>query len=182
MKTKISPASIRVRSLHEGQNPISLEFDASLLEYPDFSGTAKLEGIIDRMGDRLDLRAEVSDEGNFECTRCADPFSEIIHAPIWLEYVPERMAPSGEDPNIHTYDPHSESELDILPDLRDALILAIPMRHLCKPDCKGLCPTCGKNWNQGMCDCSKESENAEGWTALKTLRERLRAEENFNTN
>ena len=43
-------------------------------------------------------------------------------------------------------------ELDDL--LREDILLELPTKFLCKPDCKGLCPGCGKNLNEGKCDCS----------------------------
>ena len=43
-------------------------------------------------------------------------------------------------------------ELDDL--LREDILLELPTKFLCKPDCKGLCPQCGKNLNEGKCGCS----------------------------
>jgi uncharacterized protein len=40
--------------------------------------------------------------------------------------------------------------------LREEAILAIPMGALCRPDCAGLCPQCGQNWNEGPCDCEQD--------------------------
>jgi len=174
----VNTVSIKVRGLDQGENPISLLFDATLLEHPGFHGKGVLSGTIRRMGDRLDLQAEVSAEGEFECTRCADTFQDRISAPLILQLVPPNLAQEDGDPNVHPYDPVGASEIDILPDIRDALVLAIPMQHLCRPDCKGLCPVCGKNWNREECDCSESEEEIGALAALKGLRERLRAEEN----
>ncbi|MFI5202061.1 MAG: hypothetical protein ACHQNE_06715 [Candidatus Kapaibacterium sp.] len=58
--------SIKIRGLAQGENPISLTFDASLLDYPGFQGKGMLSGAIKRSGDRLDLKAEVSADGEFE--------------------------------------------------------------------------------------------------------------------
>ncbi|HEY3875788.1 MAG TPA: DUF177 domain-containing protein [Candidatus Kapabacteria bacterium] len=182
MKTHVSPVYLKIRGLGQGDTPISLAFDASLLEYPDFSGIANLTGVFHREGETLDLKGKVSSEGHFDCTRCAEPFSDTISANITLHFVPAHLTPNEGDPNVHTYDPLAENEIDILPDLRDALILAVPMRHLCKPNCKGLCPNCGKNWNTEPCNCHEEPESASEWAALNRLRERLRAEENFKNN
>lgn len=54
---------------------------------------------------------------------------------------------------------------DLTKPVTDALILELPMRFLCKPDCKGLCPVCGKNRNEGDCGCVQAedlSESPEG--------------------
>ena len=169
---------LKVRGLAQGENPISLNFDASLLDFPGFSGKGILTGTLKRSGDRLDMQADASAEGEFECTRCAEPFHDSIAAPLRLQFVPPSLAQEEGDPNVHTYDPVGASEIDILPDIRDALILAIPMIHLCRPNCKGLCPVCGKNWNREECSCSEFEEEIGALAALNGLRERLRAEEN----
>lgn len=169
---------IKVRGLAQGENPVSLDFDASLLDYPPFAARGHVTGALRRDNDRLDLNATATAEGEFECTRCADEFHAVINAPLSLHFVPPQLEPNDGDPDVHVYDPLSTSEIDILPDVRDALILAIPMVHLCRPDCKGLCPFCGKNLNREQCDCHEESDTASAWSALNRVRERLRAEEN----
>jgi uncharacterized protein len=47
----------------------------------------------------------------------------------------------------------SEQTLDIDPDIREEIILEYPIKPLCKIDCKGLCPKCGQNFNEGGCSC-----------------------------
>ncbi|MBI5713209.1 MAG: DUF177 domain-containing protein [Chloroflexi bacterium] len=54
----------------------------------------------------------------------------------------------------------SESgHIDLAPFLREEMIISRPMRPLCKPDCKGLCPQCGKDLNEGACDCVTDDVN-----------------------
>ncbi len=173
----VSGITVRVRGLGDGDNPISIKTDGSTLDYPHFRGPVQVIGIIRKDGERLTLDAEASAEGDFECTRCADPFHRVIRTPLHLEFVPPRLESDPEDPNIHVYDPIGTTNLDITEDVRDALALAIPMTHLCRPDCKGLCPVCGKDLNKETCNHTVEPENAPHWAALKSLSERLHADE-----
>lgn len=46
-------------------------------------------------------------------------------------------------------------ELDIDEQVRSCLVLELPSKHLCKPDCKGMCAKCGKDLNEGDCGCPK---------------------------
>jgi len=46
--------------------------------------------------------------------------------------------------------------LDLSPVVREDMLVSLPIRVLCRPDCKGLCSQCGKNWNEGPCDCQDE--------------------------
>ncbi len=108
-------------------------------------------------------------------------FRDGITAPLSLHFLPPQLEPNEGDPDVHVYDPLSTTEVDILPDVRDALVLAIPMVHLCRADCKGICPVCGKNLNREQHDPHEESELNTTWSALNRLQERLRAEENKET-
>lgn len=84
-----------------------------------------------------------------ECARCLD----TTHVPVSFE-LEELFAypPSDEAP----YSIQETGILDLEPLLREEAILAVPMTVLCRPDCAGLCPICGKNWNEGPCDCEQD--------------------------
>ena len=56
--------------------------------------------------------------------------------------------------------------------LREQVLLALPLRSICRDDCKGLCPQCGKNLNEVQCDCVDEVEDPR-WSALKEIRDKL---------
>ncbi len=180
----LSGITIRVRGLADGEHPIALEHDAKLLDYHEFEGKVRVDGTLTRSGERIAVRAFASSKGNFECTRCADPFEREIKAEMELEFVPPRLERDPEDPNIHVFEPLTTPYIDITQDVRDALALSIPMRHLCRPNCKGLCLVCGADLNRGTCphqsgvtEPEESSEGTQQWSALKGLQERLRAEE-----
>jgi len=84
-----------------------------------------------------------------ECGRCLTDTTVEMTIPVeeLFVYPPEPDAESTvADDGI----------LDIAPLLREEIILATPLGILCKPDCAGLCLTCGKNLNEGPCDCETE--------------------------
>jgi uncharacterized protein len=56
--------------------------------------------------------------------------------------------------------------------LREQVLLSLPVRTLCKPDCKGLCPRCGANRNNQACTCAGDDPR---WEALAGLRERIKS-------
>ena len=57
--------------------------------------------------------------------------------------------------------------------LREQVLLAVPLKVICREDCKGLCPHCGKNLNEeGACSCADELEDPR-WAALKEIRSKL---------
>jgi uncharacterized protein len=58
--------------------------------------------------------------------------------------------------------------------LREQVLLSLPVRTLCKPDCKGLCPRCGANRNLQPCSCD-EGPSDPRWEALTGLRSRIKS-------
>lgn len=95
------------------------------------------------------VRGELESAIIGECARCL----EATHVPVSFE-IEELFAypPTPEEP----YSIEETGILDLAPLLREEAILAVPMVILCRPDCAGLCPICGKNWNEGPCDCAPE--------------------------
>ena len=60
--------------------------------------------------------------------------------------------------------------IDLEPELRDAVVLALPNHPLCREDCPGLCPECGARWDELPADHSPRQADAR-WAALKHLTE-----------
>lgn len=88
-----------------------------------------------------------------ECVRCLEPFNLVITLEI-----EETFRLPGTSPRADA--PYAVSEagwLDLAPLLREQCWLSIPMKPLCRPDCKGLCPQCGANLNFELCTCRESS-------------------------
>lgn len=60
-----------------------------------------------------------------------------------------------------------EEEMDITADIRDELLITLPMNPLCSDECSGLCPVCGGNRNKKKCSCSQGGNLA--WSALDNI-------------
>ncbi len=102
------------------------------------------------------LRVAWSDE----CRRCLRPLSQELVADV-----EERYAPGGGDDAF----PIEHGQLDLAPMVREEVLLAIPDAPLCRPECAGLCPTCGTDLNAGPCGCDREIRD-ERWAVLDQLR------------
>ena len=103
-----------------------------------------------------------------ECARCLKPFSSELSIDLCELYVgPGQQAPAGEDAYRVT-----GKEIHLGPMLRDSLTLGLPLKPLCKEDCKGLCSVCGGDLNTETCNCSTETVDPR-WAALTDLKERL---------
>lgn len=93
------------------------------------------------------------------CSRCLEAYVEDVSVMLDEEYLPSvdpesgaAIAPPAADEAALRIDEHHE--IDLVPVLRDELLLTEPMHALCRPDCPGLCPGCGRRMDVGTCDCA----------------------------
>jgi uncharacterized protein len=122
---------------------------------------------------RYRVAGHVAGELELLCSRCLEPFRLPIRADFDLRYVP-RVENAGdgerevEEDDLSTafYD---NDEIDLSQLIMEQFHLALPMKPLCEPGCKGLCPNCGTNLNTGSCDCSQKWEDPR-LAALKTMK------------
>ena len=110
-----------------------------------------------RTGQGILIRGVLDTAIDATCSRCLSSFSWPLTLDIEEEYFPTTDVISGaplplpEEPGCFTIDEHYV--LDLTEAIHQHLLLAIPMKQLCREDCAGLCPNCGHNLNQGPCDC-----------------------------
>lgn len=108
-----------------------------------------------------------------ECDRCLETINLVLDAPFDVSYRPARFAnPDADEVEIAP----GESEIAfyegdgiVLEDvLREQVMLALPMQRLCKMDCRGICPVCGRNRNLEDCKCQLKPAD-DRWAALKEI-------------
>jgi len=124
-------------------------------------------------GDELLVRARVKGETLVECSRCLTPFTLPIQARFEEEFVEGDPKADDDDDDLLTDDRTVTHFLGDAIDLSDAIrenvLLELPMKPLCSEDCKGLCPTCGANLNDGPCTCTEAIEIDPRLAAFKDL-------------
>ncbi len=127
-----------------------------------------------------DIRLRGRFAGKFEvpCARCIEPVSvslasdfDLIFRPVGADAGPQERSISAGDTEIGYYQGDSLLLEDVL---REQVLLSLPVRTLCKPDCKGLCPHCGQNRNTQACSCD-EGQTDPRWDALGDLRSRMKS-------
>ncbi len=99
-----------------------------------------------------------------ECRRCLASVELPVSESRGLVFAADEETPDGE--GCYTI-PARERFVDLTLALREELLLAVPRFVECRPDCKGLCPRCGANLNDGPCGCPPGSDPR--WDALKGL-------------
>ena len=130
------------------------------------------------------LRAHLSYDQTLSCDRCLKPIHEPTRSDLELMVVVEGRTRGGRVPEergdqLHEQDLGvlvvDDEVLETAPILIEQLQLNIPMKPLCQPDCRGLCPECGADLNalpEGRCSC-KETQADPRWGALAALKDRL---------
>jgi Predicted metal-binding, possibly nucleic acid-binding protein len=110
------------------------------------------------------------------CARCLEPISrevsrafDLLYRPLGSDAGKAEMSVTTAEAEVGYYQGEG-LELDDV--LREQLLLALPLKAICREDCKGLCPHCGRNLNAEQCNCSEPIEDPR-WTALKDIREKL---------
>ena len=92
-----------------------------------------------------------------QCSRCVEPFALPVDASFDLFYLPHTENTGEGEVEIEEDDLETAFYRDDVIDLgqlmREQFYLVLPMKPLCRDDCRGLCPQCGVNLNQSACDC-----------------------------
>jgi uncharacterized protein len=110
------------------------------------------------------------------CARCLEPVNYDVNREFDLLYRPQGSDVGREELSVTA----AEAEVSyyqgdglLLDDvIREQVLLAVPLKVVCREDCKGLCPHCGKNLNAEQCSCSEPATDVR-WAALKDLGSKL---------
>ena len=134
--------------------PFEYEMDLSDLEFSGCSSLKKPVKIKGAAKNRagvvfIELTAEYTISA--PCDRCAADIERKESLPLTYVVVQETEGEDTEDFVVA-----EDQKVDLDPLVRDDIVIRYPLKLLCSPDCKGLCPNCGKNLNEGDCDCAKE--------------------------
>ena len=135
----------KVQTARGESAPFEFSATAEKLFGEDFStegiiGDVKITGVVEDVGRCFVIRGRIECQKSFICDRCLTQATEN---------------------QVHEFDEEFdkaeavEDLIDVTELLRDILLAGQPMKNLCKADCKGLCPVCGANLNDGDCGCDK---------------------------
>ena len=148
----------------EELNPVDER--VQLIEPAAVTGKVRLSGNEVFVNGHVETRAQV------ECDRCLKPVELPVSADFALEYIPGAEYESGgtaelteAEMSVSVFDGEA---IDVDEVVKEQILLAVPTRMLCREDCKGICPECGKDLNTGECNCVKHDIDPR-WAALKNL-------------
>ncbi|MBI5726853.1 MAG: DUF177 domain-containing protein [Ignavibacteriales bacterium] len=152
MKIKISNLSI-------GNHLFQFDGDVSELALSEpFSGNYHVDVSLDKSVHQIIVHLTGEADAKCECNRCSVTFNKKVSFSFNLYYMVDRsLQVDNESDEIRYITPDSDS-IDLQSDVYDYANLGIPMKVLCKEDCKGLCTVCGTDLNLSSCTCSQETK------------------------
>jgi uncharacterized protein len=113
--------------------------------------------------DRYRLVGRVSTVLEQSCSRCLEPFRQTVDAPFDIRYLPQSENTGAEEQEVEEDDVsdafYRDEQIDLLQLMEEQFYLTLPMKPLCREDCRGLCPNCGTNLNESTCDCQVRWED-----------------------
>ena len=182
MLFRVADLQLHKRDFDENFPPGAIDFGSDLRQIGPLHTQGRAELIVEHRGHKeniddirvvgkLDATMEVS------CARCLDPVThkvnwafDLLYRPLGVDRRAEEVAISEADTEIGYYEGDGLLLEDVL---REQVLLATPVKLVCRDDCKGLCPQCGTNLNVEACNCQQPGDPR--WAALSELRNKLQS-------
>lgn len=149
---------------HELEGPLEEEWFAPLLfdQYHAENSSVSLKGRLYKAGKNVILEATLTAKLSFDCSRCAEEATIELQQKFIRVYWAQGKHLMTLDLDVEDIEDIDGGDIignvvDIEPALAEEFVLMMPGYPLCKPDCKGLCPICGHNLNEGDCGCDRNS-------------------------
>lgn len=115
-----------------------------------------ITGSIYATDDGVYLSSKLTYEYIENCARCLTEFSQKIETVLSAKIIEESNQPNEDEEETMIYYDSVKSQLEIEDSIRTSILLSLPMKVLCDENCEGLCDKCGKNLNEGQCECTHE--------------------------
>jgi uncharacterized protein len=129
------------------------------------------------------IHGKLSVQMEAECDRCLEAVRLPLDSDFDLFYRPVSFASHANEVAIDQAESemgfYDGSGLELEEVLREHILLSLPMQHVCSESCRGICPQCGKNRNQGDCGCEAKPGD-DRWSALRSMKGSLPASHHKN--
>jgi len=135
VKIDINKIPLKGLILEEEASFSSLELETDTVK---FSGPIKIKAEVSRITNAVTVNLSLSGSTHLNCSRCLRELEVELKKDLKFNYRSDRAKPI----------------IDLDQDIKEEIILDYPISSLCSPECKGICPKCGKNLNEGGCSCA----------------------------
>jgi uncharacterized protein len=152
---------VDVSRLRTGVEHVERRLDPAAFTEPgeDFRVVSPVEFVADVRKDGQKVRATGRVRATLECgcSRCLEPYTIAVDTAFDALFLPAAANTGATDVEVSDDDLgvafYRDDEIDLGEVVREQFYLAMPMKPLCREDCRGLCPICGINRNREVCSC-----------------------------
>jgi uncharacterized protein len=138
-----------------------------LENHPNLPSTVHLTVQLEKAPTAIYVRNHIRTRGHFTCDRCLAEFDQVVEDTGRVVFSSDQELIAPHEGEIRLHDPRAQ-EIDLTDDIRDLLLLSLPVKLLCKEDCRGLCTGCGANLNVEECRCAAKRIDTR-WQPLQKL-------------
>jgi len=164
--------ALNIAHLDEGHSSLIRQVTPGELELENndvFMSPIDIRFEIDKVGHELYIKADIKTKTHLLCDRCSESYTDNLDESVRIVITNDSDLGNPDD-DIYPITA-SSTKVDITESIKETLLVSLPAKRLCKPDCKGLCPVCGTNLNFETCSC-KTDEIDPRWEALRKLQEK----------
>lgn len=137
MKIKIAQIPDSGLQLSESCRPSDLDLNGADIK---FTEPINLSCEVSKGINNVSVSLKINTTMHLNCSRCLEEFTIPLSKEVKLNFPIE----------------HKKEVVDLTDNLREEIMLGYPLKPLCRPDCRGLCSSCGQNLNQGKCNCLED--------------------------
>lgn len=152
MRLNISGIQGRKGAFFQVKRDLPGDFLNTLPEVGRVLGPVSVELKVTNTGDAYLVAGSFSVDVQLRCSRCLEPLNTTLEASCEEEFLKTPHFGDEEDLLEEHYVAEG-NELDTTNLIREALLISLPMKVVCSPDCPGLCPSCGEPLAAGECGC-----------------------------
>ena len=182
MFISIKELELRKIDFSEEIQPGVIDLGSDLVQKNPLKTSGRAELVAEHRGGK-DIVEDIRIVGRFtvsievQCARCLEPVSgdfsgdfDLLYRPLGIDSGKDEASISEAETEIGYYTGDGLALEDVL---KEQILLAVPVKAVCRENCKGFCPQCGKNLNSEQCSCAGETSDLR-WSALADIRSKLK--------
>jgi uncharacterized protein len=172
MFLSIKEMELRKVRFDETFAPGQIDFSGEALEQASGLHVAGVAELLAHTGGEIRVRGNLEVVMTAECDRCLGRARFPLNQRYDLFYRPAKEIAREEEVSIDEGEAeigfYEGDGLELEEILREQVLLALPMQRVCRDECQGICPVCGRNRNEMACDCKTDAAD-DRWAALRNL-------------
>jgi uncharacterized protein len=173
---------VDLQQLRESDEPLEVEadFDDARLGIKNhimsLRGPVRSRIQVRLSGPQVQVRGQIQGRLGVVCVRCLQAMEHEVQKRFQVEYWPDPEASEDEEIELSYQDLeigfYRNDQLDLSAVVSEQIVFEVPMKPVCRADCKGLCDQCGADLNQGDCGCEKKKDDPR-LAVLKELKDKM---------